>query len=176
MLENFEKAAEYYYKRAFFKVDGFEQEKFDALFEFTRISIYQLKKPWKQFEKYYELCIEWQPTRPEGNYFLGIHYFLDGILNVAFDHFKKAHQIGFPAYQQYSLKPTINYIFTIKFKYNNKPVVIPVEPCAPVGPVAPVAPGSPCAPGGQVAPLTPGTPCGPGMPLPGVLQHLCDPK
>ena len=111
MLENFEKAAEYYYKRAFFKLDGFEQEKFDALFEFTRISIYQLNKPWRQFEKYYELCIEWQPTRPEGNYFLGIHYFLDGILNVAFDHFKKAHQIGFPAHQQYSLKPTINYVF-----------------------------------------------------------------
>ena len=112
MLENFEKAAEYYYKRAFFKVDGFEQEKFDALFEFTRISIYQLNKPWKQFEKYYERCIEWQPTRPEGNYFLGIHYFLDGILNIAFNHFKKAHQIGFPSHQQYSLKPTINYIFT----------------------------------------------------------------
>jgi GR25 family glycosyltransferase involved in LPS biosynthesis/predicted O-methyltransferase YrrM len=111
MLNNFEKAAEYYYKRAFFKVDGFEQEKFDALFEFTRISIYQLNKPWRQFEKYYKLCAEWQPTRPEGDYFLGIHYFLEGILNVAFDHFKKAHQIGFPSHQQYSLKPTINYIF-----------------------------------------------------------------
>lgn len=111
MLENFEKAAEYYYKRAFFKVDGFEQEKFDALFEFTRISIYQLNKPWRQFEKYYNMCIEWQPTRPEGNYFLGIHYFLDGIMDVSFEHFKKAHQIGFPAHQQYSLKPTINYLF-----------------------------------------------------------------
>jgi predicted O-methyltransferase YrrM/GR25 family glycosyltransferase involved in LPS biosynthesis len=111
MLENFEKAAEYYYKRAFFKVDGFEQEKFDALFEFTRINIYQLNKPWRQFEKYYKMCIEWQPTRPEGDYFLGIHYFLEGNLNVAFDHFKKAHQIGFPSHQQYSLKPTINYLF-----------------------------------------------------------------
>ena len=111
MLEDFEKAAEYYYKRAFFHKNGFEQEKFDALFEFTRISIYQLNKPWRDFEKYYKLCIEWQPTRPEGNYFLGIHYFLEGILDVAFDHFKKAHKIGFPAHQQYSLKPTINYIF-----------------------------------------------------------------
>lgn len=111
MLENFEKAAEYYYKRAFFHISGFDQEKFDALFEFTRISIYQLNKPWRDFEKYYKLCIEWQPTRPEGNYFLGIHYFLDGIMDTAFDHFKKAHKIGFPFHQQYSLKPTINYIF-----------------------------------------------------------------
>jgi GR25 family glycosyltransferase involved in LPS biosynthesis/predicted O-methyltransferase YrrM len=111
MLGDFEKAAEYYYKRAFFKVDGFEQEKFDALFEFTRISIYQLNKPWKLYKMYYELCIEWQPTRPEGNYFLGIHYFLDGEKETAFNHFKKAHQIGFPSHQQYSLKPTINYVF-----------------------------------------------------------------
>jgi hypothetical protein len=62
---------------------------------------------------------------------------------------------------------------SLKFKYNNNPVVMHVEPCAPVGPVGP---GSPYASGGPVAPLTPGTPCGPGMPLPSVLQHRCDPK
>jgi predicted O-methyltransferase YrrM/GR25 family glycosyltransferase involved in LPS biosynthesis len=112
MLENFEKAAEYYYKRAFFRIDGFEQEKFDALFEFTRISIYQLNKPWKDFEQYYKLCTEWQPTRPEGYYFLGIHYFLDNDKKTSFDYFKKAYQIGFPSHQQYSLKPTISYLFT----------------------------------------------------------------
>jgi GR25 family glycosyltransferase involved in LPS biosynthesis/predicted O-methyltransferase YrrM len=111
MLRNFEKAAEYYYKRAFFHVDGFDQEKHDALFEFTRISIYELKKPWKEYEKYYKLCTEWQPTRPEGDYFLGIHYFLDGITDIAYDYFKKAFIIGYPAHQQYSLKPTLSYHF-----------------------------------------------------------------
>ena len=112
MLENFEKAAEYYYKRAFFHVDGFDQEKFDALFEFTRISIYQLKKPWKDFEKYYKLCMEWQPTRPEGSYFLGIHCFMDGDHATAFNYFKKTYEIGFPYHQQYSLKPTLSFHFT----------------------------------------------------------------
>jgi hypothetical protein len=112
MLGNFEKASEYYYKRAFFHVDGFIQEKFDALFEFTRINIYQLNKPWREFEKYYELCIEWQPTRPEGNYFLGIHYFMENDHATAFKHFKKAFEIGFPYHQQYSLKPTLSFKFT----------------------------------------------------------------
>jgi len=112
MLKQYEKAAEYYYKRAFFRIDGFEQEKFDALFEFTRINIYELGKPWTEFKKYYELCTVWQPTRPEGNYFLGIHYYMDGDRATAFDHFKKAYQIGFPSHQQYSLKPTINNLFT----------------------------------------------------------------
>ena len=112
MLENFEKAAEYYYKRAFFHVAGFDQEKFDALFEFTRISIYQLNKPWKEFEKYYKLCMEWQPTRPEGSYFLGIHYYIEGDHATAFNYFKKTYEIGYPSHQQYSLKPTLSFHFT----------------------------------------------------------------
>ena len=111
MLENFEKASEYYYKRAFFHIDGFEQEKFDALFEFTRINIYQLNKPWREYEKYYNLCIEWQPTRPEGNYFLGIHYFTENDHATAFKHFKRAFEIGFPYHQQFSLKPTLSFHF-----------------------------------------------------------------
>lgn len=111
MLGNFEKAAEYYRKRAFFHVHGFDQEKYDALFEFTRINIYQLKKPWKKYAKYYHLCIQWQPTRPEGDYFLGIHYFMDNDHATAFKHFKQAFKIGFPYHQQYSLKPTLSFHF-----------------------------------------------------------------
>ena len=111
MLSNYEKAAKYYEKRAFFHVDGFDQEKFDALFEFTRISVFQLNKPWRDFERYYEMCIEWQPTRPEGNYFLGIHYFMENDTKTAFKHFKRAFEIGFPYHQQYSLKPTLSFNF-----------------------------------------------------------------
>jgi GR25 family glycosyltransferase involved in LPS biosynthesis len=111
MLGNFEKASEYYHRRAFFHVQGFEQEKFDALFEFTRINIYQLNKPWREFEKYYKLCIEWQPTRPEGDYFLGIHYYIENDFEQSFKHFKRAFEIGFPYHQQYSLKPTLSFHF-----------------------------------------------------------------
>ena len=110
-LTNYEKAVEYYYKRAFHKVEGFEQEKFDALFEYTRISIYNLNKPFEEYKHYYDLCNEWQPERPEGNYFLGIGYYLLGDKENAYNYLKKAFKIGFPFKQQHSVKPTISYKF-----------------------------------------------------------------
>ena len=44
LLEKPELAAEYFFKRAFHPVEGFEQEKIDALFEMTRIYNYKLNK------------------------------------------------------------------------------------------------------------------------------------
>jgi GR25 family glycosyltransferase involved in LPS biosynthesis len=112
MVSNIEKAVEYYYKRAFHPVEGFDEEKFDALFEYTRTSIHQLDKPFKEYEKYYHLCNEWQPMRPEGNYFLGIGYYKLGDNLNAYDYFKKAFKIGFPYSKQQSIKPTISFKFT----------------------------------------------------------------
>ena len=111
MLKNHHKAAEYYYRRAFFHIDGFDQEKFDALFEYTRTSVYELKLPFNEYEKYFKLCIEWQPSRPEGDFHLGIHYYTENKLDIAFQHFKNAYTIGFPYHQQYSLKPTLSFYY-----------------------------------------------------------------
>jgi GR25 family glycosyltransferase involved in LPS biosynthesis len=111
-LNNLEKAAEYYYKRAFFYIDGHVQEKFDALFSFARISAFELKKPWEECETYFKLCTEWQPTRPEGDYLIGIYYYSINNEQTAFKYLKNAFNIGFPINQQYSLRPSISYIFT----------------------------------------------------------------
>lgn len=111
-LNNFEKAAEYYYKRAFFHIDGHVQEKFDALFLFARISTLELKKPWKECETYFKLCTEWQPTRPEGDFFIGIYYYNINDKLTAFKYLKNSFDIGFPIDQQYSLRPSISYIYT----------------------------------------------------------------
>ena len=111
MLKNYHKAAEYYYKRAFFYIDGFDQEKFDALFEYTRTSVYDLKLPFNEYEKYFKLCVEWQPSRPEGNFHLGIHYYMENKMDLAFQHFKNAYTIGYPYHQQYSLKPTLSFCY-----------------------------------------------------------------
>jgi len=112
LCPNYEKAAEYYYKRAFHSVEGFDEEKFDALFEFAKISVHNLNKPFKDYEKYFHLCNDWQPTRPEGNYFMGVSYHMQGDLAAAFDYFKKAFKIGFPYSKQQSLKPSLSYKFT----------------------------------------------------------------
>jgi len=115
LLEKPELAAEYFFKRAFHHVEGFDQEKIDALFEMTRIYNYKLNKPWEECERYYKLVCEWDPERPEGFYFLAIHYYLEGKMDIAYPYFKKALEVGFPVHRQYSLKPTLSYFYAPKF-------------------------------------------------------------
>ena len=115
LLNDKENAAEFFKKRAFHASEGFDQEKVDALFEMTRIYNFQLNRPWEECEKYYKLCHEWDPERPEASYFLGIHYYLENDYKTAFDYFKRAFEIGYPVHRQYSLKPTLSYHFLPKF-------------------------------------------------------------
>jgi FkbM family methyltransferase len=115
LLEDYEKAAEWFYKRAFHPNEGFDQEKIDALFEMTRMYNFKLNKPWNECEKWYKLVHEWDPERPEASYFIGIHYYLEGDKQTAFEYMKRGFQIGFPIHRQYSLKPTLSYHFLPKF-------------------------------------------------------------
>jgi FkbM family methyltransferase len=115
LLEKHELAAEYFHKRAFHPNEGFFQEKYDALFEMTRLYNFKLNKPWDECEKYYKLLAEWEPERPEPFYFMGVYYHLQGDDNKAYEYFKKAYEIGYPISKQFSLKPTLSYYFTPKF-------------------------------------------------------------
>jgi FkbM family methyltransferase len=115
LIEKHELAAEYFHKRAFHPNEGFFQEKYDALFEMTRIYNFKLNKPWDECEKYYKLLIEWEPERPEPFYFMAVHYHLEGNNDKAYELFKKSYEIGYPISKQYSLKPTLSYYFTPKF-------------------------------------------------------------
>lgn len=112
LLEKHDEAAEYFKKRAFHPVIGFEQEKVDALFEMTRIYNYKLNRPWEECEQYYNLVNQWDPERPEASYFLGIHYLLENDRKKAYEYLKKAFHIGYPIHRQYSLKPTLSYYYT----------------------------------------------------------------
>jgi FkbM family methyltransferase len=115
LLGEYEKAAEFFYKRAMHPIEGFDQEKVDALFEMTRQYNFQLNKPWDECEKWYKLVHEWDPERPEASYFLGIHYYLEGDMKTAYEYFTRGFKIGFPIHRQYSLKPTLSYHFLPKF-------------------------------------------------------------
>ena len=114
-IDNREKAAEYFKKRAFHHKAGFDQEKVDALFEMTRLYNFHLNKSWEECKKYYELCYEWDPERPDSSYFLGIHYYLENNMEQAIFYFKRAFKIGYPVHRQYSLKPTLSFHFLPKF-------------------------------------------------------------
>jgi predicted O-methyltransferase YrrM len=116
ILGNIEKAAEYFHKRAFFNdTGGFDQEKYDALFELARIYNFKLNKPWEEIEKLYLLYCQFDPERPDALYFLGIHYYLEKEYSKAYQYFKKGFEVGFPYHRQYSLKPTLSYYYLPRY-------------------------------------------------------------
>lgn len=115
LLDNHEKAAEYFLKRINHPVEGFKQEKVDSLFEVARTYNFKLNKPWEECEKLYLQCCELEPTRPDSFYFIGVHYYMENNYDKAYEYIKKAFEIGFPVHTQFSLKPTLSYYFVPKF-------------------------------------------------------------
>jgi len=114
LLKQYDKAYEYFVKRAEFSNSGFIQERIDAIFEAARLANFQLNKPWEEFMTLYEKAYKADESRPEAVYFMGIHYYLQGEKKKAFEYFKKGFHIGFPVHCQYSLKPTLSYHFLPK--------------------------------------------------------------
>ena len=115
LLEKYELALEYFLKRANHPVDGFLQEKADALFEAARICNFKLDRPWDECERLYMRSFEIDTSRPESLYFIGIHFYLNNIFDKAYDCMKKAYQIGYPVHTQHSLKPTLSFHYLPKF-------------------------------------------------------------
>ncbi len=115
LLEDYEKAFFYFMKRGEFANSGFIQERVDAAFEAARLANFKLNKSWSECEELYNKCFKMDETRPEALYFIGIHYYLENSINIAYKYFKQAFQIGFPEHCQYSLKPTLSYHFLPKF-------------------------------------------------------------
>ncbi len=115
LLQQHEKAFQYFMERADHPNPGFLQEKIDAIFEGARLANFQLNKPWTLCEALYNRAYELDKSRPDSLYFLGIHYFLENDKVKAFDYFKRAFEIGYPVHCQYSLKPTLSFHFLPKF-------------------------------------------------------------
>jgi FkbM family methyltransferase len=115
LLNNHEKAAEYFRKRAFHKNKGFLQEKIDATFELARTLNFKLDKPWSEVEPIYKQAYELDPSRPDSLYFIGIHYYLNKDYKTAYDYFLKAFELGYPVHAQFSLKPTLSFYYLPKF-------------------------------------------------------------
>jgi len=115
LMEKYDLAYQFFLKRASFTDSGFIQERIDASFEAARIANFKLDKPWEECLELYEKTFKIDESRPETQYFIGIHYYLKGDHKLAFKYFKKAFQIGFPIHCQYGLKPTLSFHFLPKF-------------------------------------------------------------
>jgi FkbM family methyltransferase len=115
LLEDYEKAYEYFLKRLEIINAGFIQERYDSAFEAGRIANFKLNKLWDECLKLYEKAIQIDDSRPDAYYFIGIHYYLENNYQQAYKYFKKGFELGFPIHCQYSLKPTLSYYFLPKF-------------------------------------------------------------
>jgi predicted O-methyltransferase YrrM len=115
LLHDYEKAFQYFMMRADHPVEGFIQEKIDAVFEGARCANFKLNKQWAECEVLYKRAYELDKSRPDSIYFLGIHHYLDGDRRTAYDYFKLGFEIGYPVHCQYSLKPTLSHHFLPKF-------------------------------------------------------------
>jgi predicted O-methyltransferase YrrM len=115
LLEKHELAYDYFLQRGNHPVEGFLQEKIDALFEAARIANFKLNKPWEECETLYNRAYELDKTRPDSLYFLGIHHYLEKNIVKAFEYFNKGFEVGYPIHAQYSLKPTLSFHFLPKF-------------------------------------------------------------
>jgi hypothetical protein len=115
LLEKYDLAYEFFLKRATYTNSGFIQERIDAVFEAARLANFKLNKPWEECLNLYEKAFKIDESRPESQYFIGIHHHLKGHNKTAFQYFKKAFEIGYPVQCQYSLKPTLSFHFLPKF-------------------------------------------------------------
>jgi hypothetical protein len=115
LLEKYDLAYEFFLKRATYTNSGFIQERIDAVFEAARLANFKLNKPWEECLNLYEKAFKIDESRPESQYFIGIHHHLKGHSKTAFQYFKKAFEIGYPVHCQYSLKPTLSFHFLPKF-------------------------------------------------------------
>jgi hypothetical protein len=115
LLHKHQLAYDYFLQRANHRVQGFIQEKIDAIFEAARIANFQLNRPWDECEKLYNRAYELDKTRPDSLYFIGIHYYLENDMKNALKYFKRGFELGYPIHAQYSLKPTLSFYFLPKF-------------------------------------------------------------
>lgn len=114
-LKDYEKAFFFFMKRCEYINSGFLQERVDAAFEAARIANFQLNKPWEECLSLYERAFKIDESRPETQYFIGIHYYLQGDYAKSYTYLKKGFEIGYPIHCQYSLKPTLSFHFLPKF-------------------------------------------------------------
>ena len=115
LLGDHENCYKWYLARMNHPKPGFLQEKVDAVFEAARQANFSLNRPWPECEELYLKAYELDKTRPDSLYFLGIHYYLEGSRQIAYNYFKKGFELGYPVHCQYGLKPTLSYHFLPKF-------------------------------------------------------------
>lgn len=95
-MKDWPNAIEWFKKRVTMQ-NGNMHETQASLYYIAVISHMFLGKPWSECIDLYLACYDFDKTRAEPLYFLGVHYHEQGMRNVAFMYLKHAFLLGFPA-------------------------------------------------------------------------------
>jgi len=106
-LQDWKNAFSYYEKRS--KMDGYEEEKQDALYKMGVVGEIYLKLEWKKCQEYYFNCHLFDPNRCESMFMIGSHY-MEINPDLAYNFLRYAFHIGIPGPKYgMNIKPAIYY-------------------------------------------------------------------
>lgn len=92
-MNNYQKAYEWYTKRAFFHNEGYKEEKYDAFYKRAVMADINLGISWEKCHQMYLEAFEFEPLRPESLFMIGKHYADLNENSKAFFYIKNAFDI-----------------------------------------------------------------------------------
>lgn len=102
-MKEWKSALEWYEKS--FNMDGYIEERQDALYKTAVINHFSLKTPWKDCHEMYLNAYRFDPTRPDSMFVIGHHYVEEDYCpELAHLYLKKAFEIGIPTGLNMNLK------------------------------------------------------------------------
>tara|TARA_B100001093_G_scaffold501158_1_gene552472 strand:- start:3142 stop:5904 length:2763 start_codon:yes stop_codon:yes gene_type:complete len=97
VIEDWKNAFDYYNKRVLHKIEGFDEEKYDAMYKAAVMADLHLEYDWNIVMGMYIECYRYNSFRPESIFMLGSHYYNHDVNHdLAYMFFKKAFEIGLP--------------------------------------------------------------------------------
>lgn len=97
VMEDWKNAFDYYNKRVLHRVEGFNEEKYDAMYKAAVMADLHLKYDWNIVMGMYVECYRYDISRPESFFMIGNHYYNHDVnYDLAYMFLKKAFEIGLP--------------------------------------------------------------------------------
>ena len=97
VMEEWKNAFDYYNKRVLHRVEGFNEEKYDAMYKAAVMADLHLNYDWNIVMGMYIECYRYDTSRPESFFMIGSHYYNNDVnYDLAYMFLKKAFEIGLP--------------------------------------------------------------------------------
>jgi hypothetical protein len=97
VMEDWKNAFDYYNKRVLHRVEGFNEERYDAMYKAAVMADLHLGYDWSKVMGMYLECYKYDITRPESLFMVGSHYYNHDVnLDLAYIFLRLAFECGLP--------------------------------------------------------------------------------